>query len=135
LRRSRRLEDENARLRGAAPQVVARSASMQAVLRLVEKVAPSDANILITGEHGTGKEVVARAVHALSKRAARPLVTVNSGGLAEGVFESELFGHVRGAFTDARADRAGAFEVADGGTLLLDEVANMPMTQQAKLLR
>src|SRR5437763_1821186 len=85
-------------------------AGMQAALRLVEKVAPSDANILITGEHGTGKEVVARAVHALSKRAARPLVTVNSGGLAEGVFESELFGHVRGAFTDARADRAGAFE-------------------------
>jgi DNA-binding NtrC family response regulator len=108
---------------------------MQAVLRVLDKVAPSEANVLISGEHGTGKEVVARYVHASSKRAARPLVTVNAGGVAEGVFESELFGHVRGAFTDAKTDRAGAFEVADGGTLFLDEVGNMPMQQQAKLLR
>src|SRR5207249_1382602 len=84
-------------------------------------------------EHGTGKEVVARYIHSASKRAGRPLVTVNAGGVAEGVFESELFGHLRGAFTDAKTDRAGAFEVADGGTLFLDEVGNMPMQQQAKL--
>ena len=135
LRRSRRLEEENSRLRGNAPQMIARSAAMQAVLRVLDKVAPSEANVLVSGEHGTGKEVVARYLHSASKRAARPLVTVNAGGVAEGVFESELFGHVRGAFTDAKTDRAGAFEVADGGTLFLDEVGNMPMQQQAKLLR
>jgi DNA-binding NtrC family response regulator len=135
LRRSLRLEEENSRLRGSAPQMIAHSPSMQAVLRVLEKVAPSDANVLITGEHGTGKEVVARYIHAASKRAGKPLVTVNAGGVAEGVFESELFGHVRGAFTDAKTDRAGAFEVADGGTLFLDEVGNMPTQQQAKLLR
>src|SRR5207248_3137628 len=135
LRRSRRLEEENSRLRGNAPQMIARSPAMQAVLRVLEKVAPSEANVLISGEHGTGKEIVARYIHAASKRSGRPLVTVNAGGVAEGVFESELFGHVRGAFTDAKTDRAGAFEVADGGTLFLDEVGNMPMQQQAKLLR
>jgi DNA-binding NtrC family response regulator len=135
LRRTRRLEDENARLRGKAPSMIARSSAMQAVLRVLDKVAPSEANVLITGEHGTGKEVAARYLHAASKRASRPLVTINGGGVAEGVFESELFGHVRGAFTDARADRAGAFEVAEGGTLFLDEVANLPLGQQAKLLR
>jgi len=135
LRRSRRLEEENSRLRGSAPEMIARAPAMQAVLRVLEKVAPSEANVLVTGEHGTGKEVVARYIHAASNRAGRPLVTVNAGGVAEGVFESELFGHVRGAFTDAKADRAGAFEVADGGTLFLDEVGNMPMQQQAKLLR
>jgi DNA-binding NtrC family response regulator len=104
-------------------------------MRLMERVAPSDANVLITGQHGTGKEVAARWLHAASKRAERPFVAVNAGGLAEGVFESELFGHVRGAFTDARADRTGCIELADGGTLFLDEIANMPMQQQAKLLR
>ena len=135
LRKSRRLEEENSRLRGNAPEMVARSPAMQQILRVLEKVAPSEANVLISGEHGTGKEVVARFIHARSKRAGRPLITVNAGGVAEGVFESELFGHVRGAFTDARTDRAGAFEVADGGTLFLDEVGNMPMGQQAKLLR
>ena len=135
LKRTRRLEDENARLRGKAPQMIAASPAMQQVVKVLEKVAPSEANVLVTGEHGTGKEVIARAIHAMSRRAARPLVTVNAGGVAEGVFESELFGHVRGAFTDARTDRAGAFEVADGGTLFLDEVGNMPMGQQAKLLR
>jgi DNA-binding NtrC family response regulator len=108
---------------------------MQPVLRLMERVAPSDANVLITGEHGTGKEVVARWLHAASKRATKPFVAVNAGGVSEGVFESELFGHVKGAFTDARADRAGCFELAEGGTLFLDEIANMPMGQQAKLLR
>jgi DNA-binding NtrC family response regulator len=101
----------------------------------MERVAPSDANVLITGQHGTGKEVAARWLHAASKRAERPFVAVNAGGLAEGVFESELFGHVRGAFTDARSDRTGCIELADGGTLFLDEIANMPMQQQAKLLR
>src|SRR5438270_408130 len=135
LRRSRRLEEENQRLRGSTPQMIARSPAMQAVLRVVEKVGPSEANVLVTGEHGTGKEVVARYIHTMSKRGGKPLVTVNAGGVAEGVFESELFGHVRGAFTDAKTDRAGAFEVADSGTLFLDEVGNMPMQQQAKLLR
>jgi DNA-binding NtrC family response regulator len=135
LRRSRRLEQENSRLRGSTPQMIAQSSAMQAVLRVLERVAPSEANVLISGEHGTGKEVVARFIHSASKRAEKTLVTVNAGGVAEGVFESELFGHVRGAFTDARADRAGAFEVADGGTLFLDDVANMPIGQQAKLLR
>jgi DNA-binding NtrC family response regulator len=99
------------------------------------RVGPSDANVLITGEHGTGKEVVAQTLHALSGRAAKPMVTVNVGGLAEGVFESEMFGHVRGAFTDAKADRVGRFDLADGGTLFLDEIANVPLNQQAKLLR
>jgi DNA-binding NtrC family response regulator len=98
-------------------------------------VGPSDANVLITGEHGTGKDVVARTLHALSPRSGRPLVTVNAGGLPEGIFESELFGHVRGAFTDAKSDRVGRFELADGGTLFLDEIANVPMNLQAKLLR
>jgi len=135
LRRSRRLEEENSRLRGRAPRMITRSPAMQAVVSVLEKVAPSEANVLIMGEHGTGKEVVARFIHAASLRAEKTLVTVNAGGVAEGVFESELFGHVRGAFTDARTDRAGAFEVADGGTLFLDEVANMPLGQQAKLLR
>src|SRR4051794_15181555 len=135
LRRSRRLEEENTRLRGGAPRLFASSPAMQPVLRLLERVGPSDANVLVTGEHGTGKEVVARFLHDSSKRAGQPLVPVNAGGLSEGVFESELFGHVRGAFTDAKNDRAGAFEVADGGTLFLDEVGNMPLPQQAKLLR
>jgi len=135
LRKSRRLEEENSRLRGSAPRMIASSPAMQSVLRVVEKVAPSDANLLVTGEHGTGKEVLARFIHAASRRAGRPMVIVNAGGVAEGVFESELFGHVRGAFTDAKNDRAGAFEVADGGTLFLDEVGNMPLGQQVKLLR
>ncbi len=108
---------------------------MQPVLALMERIGPSDANVLISGEHGTGKEVVARWLHASSPRAERPLVTVNAGGLSEGVFESELFGHVKGAFTDARSDRLGYFEVADGGTLFLDEIGNLPPAQQAKLLR
>jgi DNA-binding NtrC family response regulator len=136
LRRSEVLEDENRHLRrDGMPQLIASARSMQAVLRIMERIAPSDANVLITGEHGTGKEVVARWMHAASPRANRPFVPVNAGGLSEGIFESELFGHVKGAFTDAKADRVGAFESADGGTLFLDEIGNMPMTQQAKLLR
>jgi DNA-binding NtrC family response regulator len=136
IRRSQRLESENLALRAeGAPQLVAQSAAMQPVLRLMERIGPSDANALITGDHGTGKEVVARWLHAVSPRASRPLVTVNLGGLADGVFESELFGHTKGAFTDAKVDRIGRFELADGGTLFLDEIANMSLTQQAKLLR
>ncbi len=136
LRTGRRLADETSRQRARAlPSLIAESPKMREVMRLMERVAPSDANVLITGQHGTGKEVAARWLHAASKRADRPFVAVNAGGLAEGVFESELFGHVRGAFTDARADRAGCIELADGGTLFLDEIANMPMGQQAKLLR
>ncbi|UQA57148.1 sigma-54-dependent transcriptional regulator [Polyangium aurulentum] len=135
LRRMRRLERENASLRGELPALVAGSRAMAPVMRLVERIGPSDANVLVTGEHGTGKEVVARFLHALSRRAGGPFVAVNAGGLAEGVFESELFGHVKGAFTDARDDRIGCFELANGGTLFLDEIGNMPLVQQAKLLR
>jgi DNA-binding NtrC family response regulator len=108
---------------------------MQPVLELIAQVGPSDANVLITGEHGTGKEIVARLLHAASQRSRMPLVAVNAGGLPEGVFESEMFGHVKGAFTDARTDRVGRFELANGGTLFLDEIANVPLRQQAKLLR
>ncbi|HTJ40928.1 MAG TPA: sigma-54 dependent transcriptional regulator [Kofleriaceae bacterium] len=136
LREARRLEAEAARRRGEQlPQLIAESRAMEPVLRLLERVASADASVLVTGEHGTGKEVVARWIHAASPRAARAFVAVNAGGLSDTVLESELFGHVRGAFTDAHADRAGCFELADGGTLFLDEIANMPAAQQAKLLR
>jgi DNA-binding NtrC family response regulator len=136
LRRSQRLEGENQLLRPeGAPALIAESAAMRPVLQLMRQVAPSDANVLITGEHGTGKEVVAGWIHAASPRAARALVAVNLGGLAEGVFESEMFGHVKGAFTDARTDRIGRFELAEGGTLLLDEIGTLSLRQQAKLLR
>ena len=136
LRRSRRLESENRLLRrDGAPELIAGSAAMRPVLQLMERVAPSDANVLITGEHGTGKEVVAQWIHAASGRAARPLVAVNLGGLSESLIESEIFGHVKGAFTDARADRIGRIELAEGGTLLLDEIATLALRQQAKLLR
>ena len=136
LRRSHRLELENRSLRREGlPELVAESSVMQPVLRLMERVGPSDANVLVLGEHGTGKEVLARWLHASSPRAERPMIAVNLGGIPDGLFESELFGHVRGAFTDAKADRVGRFELADGGTLFLDEVANLPLPQQAKLLR
>jgi DNA-binding NtrC family response regulator len=136
LRKGQRLEAENSILRdqNRAP-IVAESPGMRSVLEVVARVGPSDAHVLITGENGAGKGVVARALHAASARSARPMVTVNAGGLGEGVFESELFGHVRGAFTDAKTDRAGRFELADGGTLFLDEIANVPLNLQAKLLR
>jgi DNA-binding NtrC family response regulator len=115
--------------------MIATAPSMRPVLEIIRRVGPSDANVLIRGENGTGKGVIARLLHAASNRSARPLVSVNAGGLSEGVFESELFGHVKGAFTDARSDRAGRFEIADRGTLFLDEIANVPPAQQAKLLR
>src|SRR5579859_3923174 len=136
LRKGQRLEAENSLLRGEGmPKLIAESAAMQNVLQVIGRVGPSDANVLILGENGTGKGVVARALHAVSSRASRPMVVVNSGGVSEGVFESELFGHVRGAFTDAKADRVGRFELADGSTLFLDEIANISATQQSKLLR
>jgi DNA-binding NtrC family response regulator len=137
LRRGERLAAENELLRHGeeAARLVATSPEMQPVLALIERVGPAEANVLVTGENGTGKGMVARALHAVSGRAERPLVTVNTGGLSESVFESELFGHVRGAFTDAKQDRVGRFELADGGTLFLDEIANISLGQQAKLLR
>jgi DNA-binding NtrC family response regulator len=136
LRQGAKLEDENRHLRGSGvAEMIASSRAMQPVLRIIERIGPSDANVLIMGEHGTGKEVVARRLHAASARAQRPLVTVNAGGISEGVFESELFGHVKGAFTDAKSDRMGFFEMADGGTLFLDEIGNLPMKLQSKLLR
>ena len=136
LRRSERLEGENVRLKGeGAPELIARSQVMRPVLEVIERVGPSDANVLIVGEHGTGKEIVARWLHAVSPRAPHPLVAVNAGGFSEGVFESELFGHVRGAFTDAKTDRVGCFELADRGTLFLDEIATVPLKQQTRLLR
>jgi len=136
MRTYRRLEEENKLLRGSdGPVLIAQSAAMRPVLEVIARVGPSDANILITGENGTGKGVIAQALHATSARAARPLISVNMGGLPEGLFESELFGHVKGAFTDAKTDRAGRFELADGGTLFLDEIGNIPLSQQAKILR
>ena len=136
LRRARRLESENRLLRrDHLPQLIAESPKMKPTLQLMERVGPSDANVLITGEHGTGKELVAQWLHASSPRAQRPFIPVNVGGLSEGVFESELFGHVRGAFTDAKTDRVGRFELADTGTIFLDEIGNVPLTLQAKLLR
>jgi DNA-binding NtrC family response regulator len=136
LQETERLAAENRLLSAQGrPEFIAAAPSMMPVLETMARVAPSDANVLIAGEHGTGKEIVARTIHALSLRASRPLIAVNTGGLAEGVFESELFGHVKGAFTDARADRIGRFELAEGGTIFLDEIGNVPLREQAKLLR
>ncbi|MFO1450761.1 MAG: sigma-54 dependent transcriptional regulator [Opitutaceae bacterium] len=136
VRAYKRLEQENQILRGkGGPNLIAQSAAMRPVLEVVSRVGPSDANVLITGENGTGKGVIAQALHAVSVRAGKPFISVNMGGLPEGIFESELFGHVRGAFTDAKSDRAGRFELADSGTLFMDEIGNIPMSQQAKILR
>jgi DNA-binding NtrC family response regulator len=136
LKRTQWLEAENRILRAeGSPDFIATAPSMHPVVELMSRIGPSDANILITGEHGTGKEVVAQTLHRLSHRAQRNLVAVNTGALSEGIFESEIFGHVKGAFTDARTDRIGRFELANGGTLFLDEIANIPVRQQAKLLR
>jgi DNA-binding NtrC family response regulator len=136
LRRQQRLEAENRSLKpDVRPMLIAEAVSMRPVLELISRVGPSEANVLVTGENGTGKGTVAQAIHAVSARAGKGLVTVNAGGLSEGVFESELFGHVKGAFTDAKTDRVGRFELADGGTLFLDEIANVPLNLQPKLLR
>jgi DNA-binding NtrC family response regulator len=135
-RKAQWLEAENRILRApGAPNFIASAPSMRSVVETMARIGPSDANVLITGEHGTGKEVVAQTLHRLSNRADRTLVAVNTGALPEGTFESELFGHVKGAFTDARSDRIGRFELANNGTLFLDEIANIPVRQQAKLLR
>jgi DNA-binding NtrC family response regulator len=136
LEAAQRLEAENQLLRSdSRPEFIATSPAMQPVLETIARVGASDANILITGEHGSGKEVVAQTLHALSPRSGRAMIAVNTGALPEGIFESELFGHVKGAFTDARTDRIGRFELAHGGTLFLDEIGNAPYRQQAKLLR
>ncbi len=136
LKDGQRLEAENKLLRETGrPNLIASSDKMKPILDLIARVGPSDANVLITGEHGTGKEVIARTLHSISLRSAKPMVAVNAGGLSEGIFESELFGHVRGSFTDAKSDRAGRFELAEGGTLFLDEIANIPLNLQNKLLR
>jgi len=136
LRRATRLEAQSRTTQNdGGPLLIADSAAMQPVLQIIARVGPSDANVLITGENGTGKGVVAQALHAVSSRANRPMVTINAGGVSEGVFESELFGHVKGAFTDAKQDRVGRFELADGSSLFLDEIANVPLSQQQKLLR
>src|SRR5690242_12017104 len=136
LRRARRLESENRLLRrDNLPRLIAESPKMKPVLQLMERIGPSDANVLISGEHGTGKELVAQWLHASSPRAQKPFIPVNMGGLSEGIFESELFGHVKGSFTDAKMDRVGRFELADTGTIFLDEIGNVPFALQAKLLR
>jgi DNA-binding NtrC family response regulator len=138
LRRAMREGERLAAAQQAAqggPVLIAESPAMRPVLEVIGRVAGSDATVLITGENGTGKGLVAAALHAASPRAGKPMVSVNMGAINEALFESELFGHVKGAFTDARADRVGRFEMAEGGTLFLDEIANVPATQQAKLLR
>ena len=111
------------------------SPAMAAIRRTLDKIAPTDATVLITGENGTGKDVLAREIHARSLRSGKPMVAVDAGAITETLFESELFGHVKGAFTDAHTDHAGKFEQADGGTLFLDEIGNIPPHLQAKLLR
>ena len=136
LRKGRQLEQENLVLRGEAQALlIAESRAMQPVLEAISRVGPSQANVLITGENGVGKGVVAQALHAASTRKDRPLVSVNTASIPDTLFESELFGHVAGAFTDAKSDRLGRFKLADGGTLFLDEIASIPANLQSKLLR
>ena len=115
--------------------LIVESAAMRKVIAMLQQVAGADASILLRGENGTGKNLLAEQIHAWSARADKPLISVNMGSIPENLFESEMFGHVRGAFTDAREGRIGRFELADGGTLLLDEIGNLPLPQQAKLLR
>ncbi len=135
-RQNARLQRENEILKGKDDDgFIADAPAMKALLDQLLRVAPTDANVLVLGENGTGKGVIARLLHANSGRADKPLVKVNMGGIAETVFESEMFGHVRGAYTDAKGDRIGRFELADKGTLFLDEIGNIPASQQPKLLR
>jgi DNA-binding NtrC family response regulator len=135
-RKEQRLRAENELLRGeTGPKLIAESPAMRPVLEVIARVGPSDANVLVLGENGTGKGVVARLIHSLSSRANKSFVALNMGGFSEGLFESELFGHVKGAFTDAKSDRVGRFELADGGTLFLDEIANLNPPQKTRLLR
>jgi DNA-binding NtrC family response regulator len=142
LRRSRNetasLRRDNEALRkasAAGPELLGESPSMQAILSIVDSAAPTDANVLILGENGTGKELLARRLHAMSSRAQQVFLTVDMGAISESLFESELFGHRKGAFTGADDDRLGRFQAADGGTLFLDEIGNLPLHLQAKLLR
>ena len=111
------------------------SPAMVSIRKTLDKIAPTEATVLITGENGTGKDVLAREIHARSLRSGKPMVAVDAGAITETLFESELFGHVKGAFTDAHTDHVGKFEQADGGTLFLDEIGNIPLHLQAKLLR
>ncbi|WP_267394167.1 MULTISPECIES: sigma-54 dependent transcriptional regulator [unclassified Sphingomonas] len=134
LGRSRRGNGTEAPTATAASPLLGGSPAMARVQSLIEKAAPTDANVLILGENGTGKELVARELHRLSRRAAREMVTVDLGAVAETLFDSELFGHAKGAFTDARADRVGRLQAADGSTLFLDEIGNLPLHLQPKLL-
>jgi two-component system nitrogen regulation response regulator NtrX len=134
----RGLVQENARLRGEVEsryEIVGRSFAIRSLLDRVEKVAPTDARVLVTGENGTGKELVARALHRLSARSEEPFVEVNCAAIPSELIESELFGHMKGSFTGAHADRAGKFEQATGGTLFLDEIGDMSLAAQAKVLR
>jgi len=137
----KRVELENEYLReeishsGAFGDLVGQSAALEAVTRQIELVAPTDSSVLIQGESGTGKELVAREIHRRSKRAGKPLIKVNCAAIPRELYESEFFGHVKGAFTGALRDRTGRFELADGGTLFLDEVGEIPLDLQAKLLR
>ncbi|MEQ9825501.1 MAG: sigma-54 dependent transcriptional regulator [Puniceicoccaceae bacterium] len=136
VRKGKLLREENKILRSDQKvEFISRSEAMKPVLEIIDAVGPSDANVLITGENGTGKGVIAKVLHERSHRREKPFISVNMGGLPEGIFESELFGHVKGAFTDARADRAGRFELADEGALFMDEIGNVPLNQQNKLLR
>ena len=130
-RENQLLKAEHSHLQG----LVAESESMKSVMAMVKQVAVSDINVLITGENGTGKSLFAEKIHALSQRSEHSLIKVNMGAIAENLFESEMFGHIKGAFTDARENRIGRFELADGGSLFLDEIGNIPMSQQSKLLR
>ncbi len=114
--------------------IIGKSSSMNNIFKIIDKVASTDANVLILGENGTGKEVIAREIHRKSNRADEVFVSVDIGALQENLFESELFGHVKGSFTDAKEGRAGRFEIASGGTLFLDEIGNLPLQLQAKLL-
>ena len=133
--RSKEAKEADAKPASAIPMLWGKGAAMSVIRKTVDKIASTDATILITGENGTGKDVLAGEIHRMSLRALKPMVCVDAGALTETLFESELFGHVKGAFTDAHADHIGKFELADGGTLFLDEIGNIPLHLQAKLLR
>jgi len=133
--RSKEAKEADAKPASAIPMLWGKGAAMSVIRKTVDKIASTDATVLITGENGTGKDVLAGEIHRMSMRALKPMVCVDAGALTETLFESELFGHVKGAFTDAHADHIGKFEQADGGTLFLDEIGNIPLHLQAKLLR
>jgi DNA-binding NtrC family response regulator len=136
LENSQKLESENRLLRKQDEiKLIYQSGAIQKIVENFEQIAPSDANVLITGENGTGKSLFAKYCHQLSGRNDKSFISVNMGGLPESIFESELFGHIKGAFTDAKTDRIGRFELADGGTLFFDEIGNLPMKHQTTLLR